>query len=129
MIKVNDIVTLVKPIGELNNVGDLFEISNINEDGVIEIECGYGFGIMTISEFNTYFTIVKPHYNWTSWIRFMADDGTVLEYKTNNKRIIVKGMGVKSKCSCCPDDIFDLEYGLKLCVDRLNNKLGFVKNK
>lgn len=56
-----DKIRLVKPIGALTNVGEVCDIVDISEDGIISFKFGEGvhLGCMSYDEFEKYFEIVE----------------------------------------------------------------------
>ena len=54
MIIKGDKIKLVQKIGNFDKVGDVFEITGV-DDGIVSFSCGYGTGCMTYEEFENYF--------------------------------------------------------------------------
>ena len=55
-----DLIRLVKPIGVFNNIGEICEITDISEDGVISFRFGGShLGCMSYNEFEKYFELVE----------------------------------------------------------------------
>lgn len=68
MIK-GDKIKLVKPMGMFTNVGEICEVVDVNEDGVISFKFGQNglhLGCMSYNEFEKYFELVKKN-TWTAW--------------------------------------------------------------
>ena len=55
-----DLIRLVKPIGVFNNIGEICEITDVSEDGVISFRFGGShLGCMSYNEFEKYFEFVE----------------------------------------------------------------------
>lgn len=55
-----DLIRLVKPMGVFNNIGEVCEIKDISEDGVISFRFGGShLGYMSYNEFEKYFELVE----------------------------------------------------------------------
>ena len=54
---------------------------------------------------------------WTDWIS--CDD---YEFKTNYKTVKVRKDGFKTKATCHKDDDFDINEGIKICLERITEK-------
>jgi hypothetical protein len=67
-------IQLVKPMGILTNVGEVFEVFDLKESGAILFKINGGFGYMSLDEFNRYFKIYEeekkvetPKRKWSEW--------------------------------------------------------------
>ena len=55
-----DSIRLVKPMGVFNNIGEVCEITDVSEDGVISFRFGGShLGCMSYNEFEKYFELVE----------------------------------------------------------------------
>ena len=126
MIK-GDKIRLIKPMGVFKNVGEVCEVTDIAEGGVISFRFGgYHLGCMSYDEFLKYFEMVEKRV-WTDWkterIGFHdINDNLVsikIRYRNNGKKVQVRSGAFKAESSCCEDDIFDFEKGLILAINRL----------
>lgn len=55
-----DLIRLVKPMGVFNNIGEVCEITDVSEDGVISFRFGGShLGCMSYNEFEKYFELVE----------------------------------------------------------------------
>lgn len=139
MIK-GDKIKLVKKMGMFDNIGEICEVINVDENGVIS----FGFGIngihlgcMSYNEFEKYFELVQEtKREWSSWKteRLFYENlngdhiSTTIYYRHNGKKIRVKGLCedgtfVSAESSCHSEDKFNLDRGLKLAEYRLVVKL------
>lgn len=109
-------VKMIKALGDFNKVGDIFEVTNISDEGSITIKAPYGIGIMSYKEFEQNFEIYKE-IKWTDWIKI--DGKLSCYYKTNNvDTVIVKRLGVVKEARLHPDDVFDLNVGIEIAYLR-----------
>ena len=104
MLLQGDIIKLVHPINGFDRVGDIYEVVDILDGGMISFRCGYGAGVMSYDEFETYFE-KKIIRTWSQWenIRFENDD-IVYSYRTNGKRIELRHGNLKASASCYESD-------------------------
>ena len=143
MIK-GDKIKLVKPMGAFTNVGEICEVVDVAEGGVISFKFGGGrhLGCMSYDEFQKYFEAVdvpekkapkKPVRKWTGWYMLhvyyhnINGDYVMCQtyYRHNGKRVQVRsdGWGVRAEAACHRDDEFDVSVGQKLAVKRLVLKI------
>lgn len=145
MIK-GDKIRLVKPMGVFTNVGEVCEVTDVMDGGVICFRFnGVHLGCMSYDEFKKYFEIVEyehPKRSWTQWLRssytisstYAVDDITidesdlgVLLYRHNGKqvqvRILTESKALRASATCYKTDKFDLNKGLRLALKRLFPKV------
>lgn len=58
MIIKGDKIKLVQKIGSFDKVGDIFEVTGV-DNGVVSFKCNYGTGCMSYDEFERYFEKLK----------------------------------------------------------------------
>lgn len=128
MITKNDKIKQVKEIDGFNRIGEIFEVTNVSEDGIISFKCDFGYGVMSYNEFEKSFEKVEELI-WGNWIKFDDYDESdyKYKYKTNNKVITMKCLDsgyedLMSKSTCSEGDIFDLNKGIKLCIAKIRVK-------
>lgn len=143
-------IQLVKPYANgILRVGDIFEITNLDHNGIITFKAPFGNFIMSTDVFLNYFKVVEekeetktPKRIWTEWkydwfyyfnlngeeysvpIKY-RDNGKTVELRTNwkakeNEKEIAN---IKTKASCSKYDQFDFEKGLDLADARMTIKL------
>ena len=120
MLVKGDKIKLIKAIPGFDKVGDIFEINEILEGGMIRLDCSYGTGLMSYSEFEGYFEKIKTR-KWGEWFYWVRADGHYL-YRTNGKKIELKIGDLKVSASCNDCDVFQLREGLNLCLARIRVK-------
>ena len=125
MIK-GDKIRLVKPMGAFKNVGEICEVTDIAEGGVISFRFGkYHLGCMSYDEFLKYFENVEERI-WSNWgearIAFydMNDEkiGITLRYRNNGKKVQVRSGTLKAESACQSTDTFDFNKGFELATKR-----------
>ncbi len=136
MIK-GDKIKLIKPMGVFTNIGEICEVIDVGEGGVISFKFGNGLhlGCMSYDEFQKYFELVKekPKREWSEWHRdemsfynlHNAPVTLYIRYRENGKKIQVKAYGVdgiKGESSCNKYDDFNIEKGLILAKKRFKVK-------
>ena len=148
MIK-GDKIKLVKPMGAFTNVGEVCEVTDIMDGGVICFRFGdVHLGCMSYDEYEKYFEPVKEDLKrkWSQWrcgsyelnldydvedfdIRLADDvwDTGDIQYRDNGKRVQVR-IGtdrkyIKASATCCDEDTFDFNKGMKLALKRLFPKV------
>lgn len=129
MIK-GDRIKLVKKMGVFDNIGEICEVTDIQEGGVICFKFGgCHLGCMSYDEYEKYFEKVETPVKrtWSKWylneIRFTDINGKDVRcnylYRTNGKRVQVRSGALKAGSSCYDEDEFSLCSGLGLAEMRL----------
>lgn len=129
MIK-GDRIKLVKKMGVFDNIGEICEVTDIQEGGVICFKFGgCHLGCMSYDEYEKYFEKVETPVKkpWSDWgiekICFtdINDNRKIgyYRYRTNGKKVQVRCGAFKAEATCCKDDVFDFEKGLALAKSRL----------
>lgn len=129
MIK-GDKIRLVKPIGAFTNVGEICEVTDVTEGGVISFRFGaVHLGCMSYDEYEKYFERVElpKKREWSKWknekISFydMNDRLITIDilYRDNEKKIQVKHDNCRAESTCNKVDTFDFNKGFELATKRL----------
>ena len=136
-----DYIKLLKPMGVFTNVGEICEVTNITQDGVISFRFGkngMNLGCMSYNEFEKYFDLVNEcKRQWTKWKKYDFGYNDLLgnyiitnaEYRTNGKKvqlrcsILVDDEHIKAEATCSKVDTFVLNTGLDIAGKRLKIKL------
>ena len=133
MIK-GDKIKLVAKMGVFDNIGEICEVIDVSDGGVITFKFGGGLhmGCMSYDEFQKYFELVEEpkKRKWTKW-EFKNSERVYespithkhtpffYEYRHNGKQVQVRKVGIKAEATCAKKDEFNLETGLKLAEYRL----------
>lgn len=129
MIK-GDKIKLVHKMGVFDNIGEICEVTDIQEGGVICFKFGgCHLGCMSYDEYEKYFEKVETptKRTWSKWylneIRFTDINGKDVRfnylYRTNGKKVQIRCGEFKAEATCCEDDEFEIEKGLNLAKKRL----------
>lgn len=130
MIK-GDRIKLVKKMGVFDNIGEICEVTDIQEGGVICFKFGdCNLGCMSYDEYEKYFEKVETPVKrtWSKWnltheltfIDIKGDEKTIkYQYRDNGKRIQVRSGALKVGSFCYDEDEFSLSSGLELAEKRL----------
>lgn len=129
MIK-GDRIKLVKKMGVFDNIGEICEVTDIQEGGVICFKFGgCHLGCMSYDEYEKYFEKVETPVKrtWSEWeieeINFTDINGNrktgYYRYRNNGKKVQVRSEAFKAEATCCKDDVFDFKKGLALAKSRL----------
>ena len=132
---VGDKIRLVKKMGVFDNIGEICEVTDIQDGGVICFKFGRGcnLGCMSYDEYEKYFESVEEPVKreWSEWkwepICFKSLHNNILvfdgKYRTNGKKVEFKVRfsdyeSLKASATCCPEDEFDVKKGLDLAKKR-----------
>ena len=140
MIK-GDKIKLVAKMGVFDNIGEICEVIDVSDGGVITFKFGGGLhmGCMSYDEFQKYFELIEEpkKREWTEWKITMGQTyesplshkyrSFFYEYRHNGKTVQVRQLGIKAEATCAKEDEFNLETGLKLAEYRLLIKY-FARN-
>lgn len=130
MIIKGDKIKLVQKIGNFDKVGDIFEVTGV-DNGVVSFRCNYGTGCMSYGEFEKYFEKIEKK-AWSKWtIQAESFDSPItnkhcvmnLRVRDNGKKIQVRSCGYKAEATCCSCDKFDFDKGYELAKKRLIVKI------
>ena len=123
MIVKGDKIRLTKALPSFNFVGSEFEVVEVirGEIDMISFKCDYGVGGISSDVFDRYFekVIVPP---WTDWENVLFE-GVVYQYRSNGVQVELRRDGLTVSSSCHPYDEFDLETGIRICVQRLKTEI------
>lgn len=125
-----DKIKLVKPMGAFTNVGEVCEVTDVAEGGIISFRFGgVHLGCMSYNEYEKYFEKVDyvEKKNWTAWykddISFydLNDDVVTIEilYRDNGRKVQVKYDSYRAESTCNKVDTFDLDKEFELAMKRL----------
>lgn len=134
MIK-GDKIRLKSKMGVFDNIGEICEVTDINDDGSICFKFGNGrhLGCMSFNEYKKYFELVEEKESikrtWSKWkpyhSQFYDPDGYNIDLdafvRENGKRVQIKlaDESLKARATCRNDDEFSFKKGLDLAERRL----------
>lgn len=125
IIKGNEI-RLIKPMGVFDNIGEVCEVTDVSEDGVISFKFGgCHLGCMSYNEFEKYFELVEEEIN-DGDIDSMVENKEVYELiewcKENDKPFYPKlYLNVLEKKNSITQSILGM-YKNRLCLVQFKNK-------
>lgn len=143
MIK-GDKIKLIHKMGAFDNIGEICEVTDIQDGGVICFRFGNNgchLGCMSYDEYVKYFepiteehTLETPKRKWSEWKATVSDQYYDLNsiafkkkywYRENDKKVQVKcdNPKLKAEASCHKEDSFNINKGLNLAEKRLVIKL------
>ena len=131
-------IKLVKPMGVFTNVGEVCEVTNVADGGVISFRfSGCHLGCMSYDEYQKYFVDyvepVKIKREWTEWkkecvyfydIEKNRNKLYIIDVRDNGKKVqarlhIDEHYELRAEATCCNSDEFDYNAGSKLAIKRL----------
>lgn len=122
----NDKVILTKAMGNLQVVGETFEVANVTETAVILRNASnkIAVGAVDIAVFDQYFKKPEEVKGWTPWQRLVDQLGnTIAFYRTNQKKVQVRTPeGNRGEATCNKCDEFNLYFGLTIAMKRCEIK-------
>lgn len=123
----NDKVILTKAMGNLQVVGETFEVANVTETAVILRNASnkIAVGAVDIAVFDEYFKKPEEVKGWTPWQRLVDQLGnTIAFYRTNWKKVQVRTAdGMRGEATCNKCDEFNLYFGLNIAMKRCEVKV------
>lgn len=130
MITKGNEIRLIKPMGVFDNIGEVCEVTDVSEDGVISFKFGgCHLGCMSYNEFEKYFELVereKPKEEINEDIDSMTENKEVYELiewcKENDKPFYPKMyLNVLEKRNSITQSILGM-YKNRLCLVQFKNK-------
>lgn len=122
----NDKVILTKAMGNLQVVGETFEVANVTETAVILRNASnkIAVGAVDIAMFDQYFKKPEEVKGWTPWQRLVDSIGnTMAFYRTNWKKVQVRTAdGMRGEATCNKCDEFNLHFGINIAMRRCKIK-------
>lgn len=122
----NDKVILIKAMGNLQTVGEIFEVANVTDTAVVlrNAKNKVAVGAVGIDMFNQYFKKPEEVKGWTPWQRLIDSTGnTIAFYRTNWKKVQVRiADGVRCEATCNKCDEFNLHFGINIAMRRCRIK-------
>lgn len=115
--KKGDQVEITKSIDPFIQKGTIFEIVDITP----KFTTLYSGVIVGFAQNDEMGTLFRHSRQWTKWEH---SDMFGFEYRTDNKKYVqMKINGVMVQASCHPDDMFDLNTGLIVCLNKAYNNI------
>ena len=118
-------ITLIKPMGSLDVIGQQYEIGGITDDHIIIRDAQHRIAIAACDykDFDTYFIKSIEQKSWTAWSAIIDENNNIVgSYRSNGKKVQVKTGKVRAEASCCPHDTFNLALGVQIAFLRCQIK-------
>lgn len=136
-IVIGDHVIMYNELERLNLIGEEFEVANMTETSVIlrDPHSGNCICSVEIDKFDKHFK--KPEYmdGWTKWSTIMTPDGDIFAFyrsRPSKGKVEVKladgevmlnrSHGARCSATCSQGDMFNLEFGIRLALQRCYKK-------
>lgn len=123
----NEKVVLIKPMGSLATVGNVYEVANFTNKTIVLRDEKSKIAVASVGfdEFEEYFVKKEQAKTWTDWHDVVDREERILGYyKTNGRKVKFKTVdGIKSESTCCKEDDFNLAFGVRLAYERCGLKM------
>ena len=123
----NEKVVLIKPMGELATIGNVYEVANFTNKTIVlrDEKTKIAMASVGFEEFEEYFAKQEQVKTWTDWHDVADVHANVIGYyKTNGRKVKFKTPdGFKSESTCCKEDDFNLAFGIRLAMARTTLKV------
>lgn len=123
-----DKVVLVKELNEkFNRTGEIFEVANILEHGILlrNAKNRVAIGVVSFDDFERCFVTENNFKGWTKWQPIVGFDGQNDAYfRTNRRKTQVKFITDKVRAEACRSKVneFNLSFGVQMAYLRCLNK-------
>lgn len=134
MLTKGDKIVLVREIGAFVNVGEIGEITEVANSGIIWFELGKGahIGCMSANEFEKYFKkYEEPNINISvdiDWVNEIINESHINIITVFDKCTIVacklpNGFVIVESSSCVDLNDYNANIGIENCIDRIESKI------
>lgn len=120
----NEKVILIKEMGNMKMVGQVYEVANITDTAVVlrDVNSKIAIGAVNIDDFDKYFKSWEESdsVEWTKWQRMIDQQGnSVAYYRAKGNKVQVRTVdGFRSEANCHDVDEFNLVFGVQLAYER-----------
>ena len=136
-IIIGDKVVMVNEMDGMSLIGETFEVAGIVDGSIILCDPANDTCIcaVKIEEFDSYFKKPGNIKGWTKWSYMKDADGNIFafyRYRPEKGKVEVKladgetmlnkSHGVRCSATCSQGDIFNLEFGVRLALQRCYKK-------
>ena len=132
MLVKGDKIKLVKPIGMFTNVGEICDVVDVSEDGVISFKFGgVHMGCMSYDEFDKYFIKYeepRPITVTPERIEQVMNDSKVTVQTLFDKCTVVacklpSGFVIVEYSACVDPKNYNEKMGVEICMNRIKDKV------
>ena len=134
MLKEGTKIKLVKPMGILENIGEVYSVAQANEK-IITFSCGMGLMCsMSYDELERYFEIVESEKEKMAptvdpdYIEYLITHSNVSAETVYDKCTVVtmqlpNGFVITESSACVSPENYDKEMGINNCINKISEKL------
>lgn len=136
MLTSGDKLIVTKKVAPFLNEGDIVEITNVTDDGVISFAFGDGFmhmGVMSIDEYEAHFEKVEEKAEETfeiteEYIEGIMENSEFEVFTSFDKCTIVScrlpnGFVITESSACVSPANYSEEMGTNICIDKIRDKV------
>ena len=136
MLVKGDKIKLVNPMGMFDNVGEVCEVIDVSNAGVISFKFGNGMhmGCMSADEFEKYFVkyeepkIKVAKFVNPELVEDIMNSSKVIVHKVFDKCTVVacklpSGFVIVESSACVNPDDYDEDMGVEICLNRILEKI------
>lgn len=135
-IIIGDKVVMVNEMNGMSLIGETFKVAGIVDHSIILQDMdGINVCAIEIERFNDHFKKPDTIKGWTKWSYLLDPDGNIFafyRYRPEKGKVEVKladgetmlnkSHGVRCSATCSQGDIFNLEFGIRLALQRCYKK-------
>ena len=134
MLAKGDKIVLTHEMGMFTNIGEICEVIDVNETGIISFKFGNGMhlGCMSADEFEKYFTKYeepKPiHTVDVDWVDKIIEESHINISTVFDKCTVVacklpSGFVIVESSACVDPKNYDKDIGVDICMDRIRDRI------
>lgn len=136
-IVIGDKVMMINELNGMSLIGETFEVAGIVEHSIIlrDMVSGNCVCSVEIEKFNDYFKKPDSVKGWSKWSYLLDPDGNIFafyRYRPEKGKVEVKlcdgepmlnkSHGARCSATCSRGDVFNLEFGIRLALQRCYKK-------
>lgn len=136
-IVIGDKVVMINELGRMALIGETFEVAGMTEDSVVlrDQQSGSCICSVHIDNFDKHFKKPDEIKGWSKWATIMDSEGNIcafyrsrpekgkVEVKLADGELeLNKSHGVRCSATCSQGDAFNLEFGIRLAMQRCYKK-------
>lgn len=127
-LKIGDKIKLINPIGIFTNVGEICEVTDVSEDGMISFIGKVYLGCMSADKFNNFFEKYEPKSLNVERIEEVMNNSKVTVQTLFEKCTVVAvklpcGHVIVESSSCIDKENYNEEIGVEICMNRIKDRV------
>lgn len=129
MLVKGDKIKLIKPMGAFTNVGEICEVTDVSEDGVISFRFGkVHLGCMSADEFSNFFKKYEPKSVSIERIEEVMNNSKVSVQTLFEKCTVVAvklpcGHVIVESSSCIDKENYNENMGVEICMNKIKDRV------